>query len=146
MSELLGWALQALILRQAPDADAGLPDFVSFYRWHLPDPIVFRDALRVTLQQIGAVPVARHEEEIKRALEAEGRVAGAGWLPLRSEWAEWFGICERQDDVCATAYVMCRDAQPVPRLDVAAARRDVERRPWEEATPFERQLAPPGAR
>ena len=32
-----------------------IPDFVGFYRWHLPDPIVFRDELRVTIQQIGAV-------------------------------------------------------------------------------------------
>jgi hypothetical protein len=39
---------------------AGAPlatsDFVSFYRWHVPDPVVFAEDLRVTIQQIGYKP------------------------------------------------------------------------------------------
>ena len=31
------------------------PDFVSFYRWHVPDPIMFERDLKVTIQQIGAM-------------------------------------------------------------------------------------------
>jgi hypothetical protein len=31
------------------------PDFVGFYRWHVPDPIMFARDLRVTIQQIGFV-------------------------------------------------------------------------------------------
>ena len=122
--------------------ETAMPDLVSFFRWHVPDPVVFRDDLRVTLQQIGAVPLKKDQEAVKEQLSEAGRVAGSGWLPLRTRYAEWFGICERQDDVCATAYVYCQEAQPVPRLDVAAACADIERRPAEVATPFEENLAP----
>src|SRR4029453_5409776 len=99
------------------DAAAGrpMPDFVSFYRWHLPDPIVFRDSLRVTLQQIGAVPVPKGRPELKESLERAGRVAGEGWMRLRSPLVEWLAVCERRDDVCATAYVYCPAAAPAPR-------------------------------
>jgi len=31
------------------------PDFVGFYRWHVPDPVMFASSLRVTIQQIGYV-------------------------------------------------------------------------------------------
>lgn len=127
---------------QDPEAAAELPDFVSFYRWHLPDPIVFRSDLRVTLQQIGAVPLSKDQEAVKKEMSEAGLVAGAGWLALRSRYAEWFATCERSDDVCATAYLYCRDAQPVPRLEVAAACADIERRPYERSTPFEERLAP----
>ena len=43
-----------------------------------------------------------------------------------------WGIAERVDDYCATAYVYCREPQPVPRLDVAAALADIERRDYEQ--------------
>jgi hypothetical protein len=48
-----------------------------------------------------------------------------------------WGIAERVDDYCATAYVYCTDAQPVPRVDVTAAVADIERRPYEQPHPFE---------
>ena len=35
-----------------------LPDFVGLYRWHVPDPVMFRDDLRATIQQIGATIVS----------------------------------------------------------------------------------------
>ena len=37
-----------------------LPDFVSFYRWHLPDPIIFRETFTAAIQQIGAIAVPEH--------------------------------------------------------------------------------------
>lgn len=119
-----------------------LPDFVSFYRWHLPDPIVFRRDLRVTLQQIGAVALAKEQRAIKDEIEGDGLLAGEGWFPMQTPFAEWIGICERQDDVCATAFVYCQQAQPVPRLDVAAATADIGRRRYEQASPLEEQFAP----
>jgi hypothetical protein len=129
------------LVLQDPAAGRPMPDFVSFYRWHLPDPIVFRDSLRVTLQQIGAVPVPKGRTDLKERLEREGRVAGEGWMRLRSPLVEWMAICERRDDVCATSYVYCRDAQPVARLDLPAALADLARLPYEKPSPFEPFLA-----
>jgi hypothetical protein len=120
-----------------PGAGRPMPDFTAFYRWHLPDPIVFRERLRVTLQQIGAQPVPRGQRALREALDREGRVAGGGWLELAQGPLEAFAIAERSDDYCATAYVYCREAQAVPRLDLAAALRDIERRPWEAPGPTE---------
>ena len=47
------------------------------------------------------------------------------------------GIAERVDDYCATAFVYCREPQPVPRLDPAIAIADVGRLGYEKASPFE---------
>ncbi len=128
----------APLVLQAPGAS--MPDFVSFYRWHEPDPIVFARELRVTLQQIGAVALPKGSAALRESLERAGRVAGGGWLALGGT-LDAFGICERQDDVCATAYVYARDVQPVPRLDLAAACADLGRRDYEKASPFEGMLA-----
>jgi hypothetical protein len=46
-----------------------------------------------------------------------------------------WGIAERVDDYCATAYVYCREPQPVPRLDLAVALADIERREHELGAP-----------
>jgi hypothetical protein len=124
-----------------PGAPRPMPDFVGFYRWHLPDPIVFRERLRVAIQQIGALPVPKGRDDLRQRMEREGRLAGTGWLALGSDVAEVYGICERQDDYCATAYVYCREPQPVPRLDLAAALADIERRPYEQPGAFELGLA-----
>jgi hypothetical protein len=51
------------------------------------------------------------------------------------------GIAERVDDYCATAFVYCRDPQPVPRLDLDAARADIGRRPYETPDPTEAMFA-----
>jgi len=47
-----------------------------------------------------------------------------------------WGIAERVDDYCATAYVYCTRAQAVPRCNTAAAVADIERKPYESAAPF----------
>jgi hypothetical protein len=126
------------LIAQAPGA--ALPDFVSFYRWHLPDPIVFRQQARVTIQQIGALPVLRGRGELRSRIEQAGRLAGTGWFELAQGPLEAFAICERQDDYCATAFVYCADAQAVPRVDVAAATADLARRPYEKPDGFELAL------
>jgi hypothetical protein len=125
-----------------PGAGRPMPDFVSFYRWHLPDPIVFRERIRVTLQQIGAVPILKSQSALRQRIDREGRIAGAGWTDLGDGSFEAFGICERQDDVCATAYLYLREPQAVPQLELANVLADIERRPWESASPFELALAP----
>lgn len=119
---------------------ARMPDFVSFYRWHLPDPIVFREQIRVTIQQIGALPVLRGQDELRRRIEREQRLAGTGWFDFAQGPLEAFAICERQDDYCATAFVYCLDVQAVPRTDVAAATADVARLAYEKPDAFELSL------
>jgi hypothetical protein len=126
------------LIVQSPGAR--MPDFVGFYRWHLPDPVVFRQDLRVTIQQIGALPVLRGQDALRRRIEREERLAGTGWFDFAEGPLASFAICERQDDYCATAFVYCRDAQAVPRLDLAAATSDVARLPYEKADPFELAL------
>ena len=121
--------------------DTTMPPSHGMYRWHLPDPIVFRSRCRVTIQQIGAVGVPRGRGEIRERLDREGRVAGSGWYALPASGPlESFAVCERQDDYCATSFVYCRDPQPVPRLDLAAALADIARRAYETPSPFEGAL------
>jgi hypothetical protein len=119
-----------------PVAGGANPDFVGFYRWHLPDPIMFTSDLRVTIQQIGAKSFGPGQEDALADYERTNPVAGEGWhrnLPGMLGW----GIAERVDDFCATAYVYCTRPQAVPRVDVAAAVADIERKPYESPAPFE---------
>jgi hypothetical protein len=126
--------------RREPSAAGGNPDFVGFYRWHVPDPIMFECDLRVTIQQIGAMFfTVGQEQEIER-YSRTNPPAGEGWIrQVRPPLLAW-GIAERVDDYCATAYVYCREPQAVPRADVAAALADIERRPYETPSGME-QLA-----
>jgi hypothetical protein len=115
----------------------GNPDLVGFYRWHVPDPIMFEGALRVTIQQIGAAFFFDGQEDRFEAYARTNPAAGEGWnRNVRSPLIAW-GIAERVDDYCATSYVYCRQPQPVPPLDVAAAIVDIERRDYETASPLE---------
>jgi hypothetical protein len=114
------------------------PDFVGFYRWHLLDPIMFARDLRVTIQQIGAMFFTVGQEEQLAAYEKTNPVAGAGWSnEIGPDMLAW-GIVERVDDFCATAYVYCTDVQPVAPLDLTAALADIGRRDYESASPMER--------
>lgn len=123
-----------LCLSEHGDAAEGMgvqPDFVSFYRWHLPDPIMFERDLTVTIQQIGAMFFPTGQEAEMAAYERTNPPAGEGWItgthPAMLAW----GICERVDDYSCTSYVYCRDPQSVPPIDVAAAIADIARRPYE---------------
>lgn len=126
---------------RAPDANPmAIPDFLSFYRWHVPDPIVFRDELRVTIQQIGmTLFLDGQEAEMERYL-ATNPPAGRGWARNPRPGVAGMGICERVDDYCATAFVYCRDPQPVVPVDVVVATADIARRPYEPVSPFEALL------
>ena len=90
------------------------PDFVSFYRWHVPDPIMFERDLRVTIQQIGAMFFAQGQEAEKAAYDQHqpGRRRGldTDGPPALLAW----GICERVDDYSCTSYVYCQEPQGVP--------------------------------
>jgi len=114
-----------------------IPDFVSFYRWHVLDPVMFARDCKVTIQQIGYDVFPPGDEARLAKLEAEGRPAGRGLARPKRMPILAHGIVERVDDYCATAYLMCKEAQPVPRLDLAAALADIGRKPYETAHPME---------
>jgi hypothetical protein len=129
------WAGSPLEVRD-PDGDR-VPDFVSFFRWHVPDPVIFERDLRVTIQQIGYAVISREAADQLADFEKTNPPAGTGWSRSSPAVAAR-GIAERVDDYCATAYVYCRDVQPVPRLDVESALADIERRPYESPSGAER--------
>ncbi len=88
------------------------PDYVGFYRWHLPDPIVFERELRVTIQQIGFAAFAEGQEAEFERYNQTNPPAGAGWQLKQSPGVLARGIAERVDDYCATALVYCMEPQP----------------------------------
>lgn len=120
-----------------PAGSHGNPDFVGFYRWHLADPIMFQDALRVTIQQIGFVLFTAGQEDEFESYARTNPAAGSGWQRTPRPGIIAQGIAERADDYCATAYVYCLQPQPVPRLDLRLALADIARRPYEVPHPFE---------
>lgn len=99
-----------------------MPNFVSFYRWHVPDPIIFREHLCVTLQQIGMNMWPLGDEAGRGAYVTTNPLAGNGWLKPGPGIAS-MGLFERVDDVSAAAFVYLTSAQSVPTVDIAAATR-----------------------
>jgi hypothetical protein len=127
-----------VVERAGPGIEGGdaLPAFVGFYRWHVADPIVFTDELRVTIQQIGMHTFPAGARERFSTFAASHPQAGDGWhrdLP----GVEALGLHERVDDYSAAAFFYCRTPQPVDRLDVELARADLGRLPHERADPME---------
>jgi hypothetical protein len=116
-------------------------EWIGFYRWHLPDPVMFARDLKVTIQQIGAAFFGKGQDERWEAYGRTNPVAGAGWVQLPHPAVLAWGICERIDDYCATSYVYCRHPQAVPRLDLDAAVADIARSPYERANPMEAMSA-----
>ncbi len=116
------------------------PDYCGFYRWHVVDPIMFEREMKVTIQQIGYDLYWQGQDDRVASDEAAGLVAGNGLtlmngdspLPLLAH-----GIVERVDDYCAVAFTVCKEAQVVPRLDVAAATADISRKDYEPIPPQE---------
>jgi hypothetical protein len=134
------YAGSQLDVRPAGASEMSNPDYLGFYRWHVVDPIMFERELKVTIQQIGYDLFWQGQEDRVREFESLGKVAGNGLtmmngdspIPLLAH-----GIVERVDDYCAAAFTVCRDAQPVPRLDIGAATTDIERKPYEPVPPQE---------
>jgi hypothetical protein len=122
---------------RAPGPDPqSIPDFVAFYRWHLPDPVGFSNDLRVTIQQIGMASFPAGHEAEADAYFATNPPAGAG--PMRNiPGVAAMSICERVDDYSAASFTYCRDAQPVPRVDPETATANLERRSYERADAME---------
>ena len=117
-----------------------VPEFIGFYRWHVPDPVIYREDLRVTIQQIGYALFRKDDEQKLAKFEPRNPPAGRGWDTEHPSLAAR-GIAERVDDYCATAYVYCQRPQAVPRLDLDLALADIERLPYEERLPSERVFA-----
>ena len=128
-----------------PVSDDRNPDFTSFYRWHVPDPVVFKTRLKVTLQQIGSVFVAEGDEDLLTRIEAKHEVAGPGWFRNMGPGVHAFGLIERQDDYSAAAFVYCEKPQGVPRLDLELVRADIGRLDYEEKSEREERYEEIGA-
>ncbi len=110
------------------------PDFVSFYRWHLPDPLIFQREMKATIQQIGALMVPKGAEHLVEELGARHLLAGNGWITggdLAASRLHAFALAERCDDYCAAAFVYALKAQSVPRVNVPAAIADIGWRDYE---------------
>jgi hypothetical protein len=103
------------------DPKTGWQRFVSFYRIHMHDPILFQHGLRVELQQMGAGQLT---EERKRKYPA----AGPHIHPNMSNW-----LFDRCDDYCSVVYWYQKvSAKPMPRLPSRADRiRDIAKQSWE---------------
>ena len=127
---------------RGPDAGPN-PDFLSFYRWHVPDPIIFQREMRVTIQQIGYAVFRAGEDETFERYSRSNPPAGTGWTENPSPRIRAMGIAERVDDYSAAAFVYCREPQAVTPLDVKGALVDIERRDYEDRLRSERRL--PGA-
>jgi hypothetical protein len=127
---------------RAPGASFfSIPEFVAFYRWHVPDPIVFTQSLRVTIQQIGMHLFFDGQDAEMDAYLATNPPAGTGWAHRPRPGVLGMGICERVDDYSAAAFVYCRDAQAVPPVAVDVATADLARRAYEAASPIEAMFA-----
>jgi hypothetical protein len=117
------------------------PELVGCYRWHVVDPIMFATDLRVTVQQIGFALFTEGQDDAFAAYRESNPAAGAGWVERPAPGVLAYGIAERVDDVCATAFVYCREVQPVPAVDVALATRHIERRDHERPSATERMMS-----
>jgi hypothetical protein len=116
------------------DAMVIMPELVSFYRWHIMDPIVFQDTLTATIQQIGSMGIPKGRDDLLKKYEPAGtgwRIADSGSDSSAKDQPHYAGLAERRDDYSAAAFLYCRTPQPVPRLDVKAAIADIGFRPYE---------------
>jgi hypothetical protein len=112
------WGLGAFDNRYQGCPIAGREGFWTLYRFHVPDPVLFRKSCRVTLQQIGGGPYEQVLELYKAHipmipvtvdLSAEGKFIKLldAENPLPTDhpdfpkgWTNFY----RQDDVSSTAY------------------------------------------
>jgi hypothetical protein len=102
--------------------------FVSFYRWHVLDPVMFSDDVRVTIQQIGSDAFGPGQEAERERFAATREVTPAGWHEIAGAS---FALSERSDDYCASSFVYRLAPHAVAPLDVEEALADIGRRPDE---------------
>ncbi|HNT36035.1 MAG TPA: DUF2961 domain-containing protein, partial [bacterium] len=83
-------------------------DAYGFYRFHIPDPVYFRESLRVTIQVMGGPSYRQMLEALDKDPSLRFMKAGDGTqyytreeLEAQPDRAE---VMERIDDHCATAY------------------------------------------
>jgi hypothetical protein len=69
-----------------------------FYRYHIPDPIYFRQEIRVTIQQLGYL---MKESSLPSRVAGPLYRGGPGLMPIGKDFA---GIYERQDDWSSCVY------------------------------------------
>lgn len=117
-------------------------EFISFYRFHLWDPIYFQNDLRVELQQLGAgnvVPAEVTDVDAQRDVLAKLGFRGPHVHPdsdrpgeLMSNW-----LYDRSDDYCSTVYWYQKlTGTPLPPIPTRAQRTaDIARQEWEPAPP-----------
>ncbi|MEI8197312.1 MAG: DUF2961 domain-containing protein, partial [Phycisphaerae bacterium] len=119
-----------------------LDQLISFYRFHVLDPIYFQNDLRVELQQLGA-PGAdflgehkvtkvgdTHPTETLKAAYAKYGWVGPHVHPNMSDW-----LFDRSDDYCSVAYWYQRViTKPLPPLPGRAERsKGIAKQDWETA-------------
>lgn len=79
----------------------------AFYRYHVPDPIYFRENIRVTMQQIGHT-MTDEKKRLHEKITASGETifaAGPGLVPADLSDSGPSGVLfERQDDWSSCAY------------------------------------------
>jgi len=121
------------------------PDFTTFYRWHVQDPIVFAEDIKVTVQQIGAIFISESDKQEFDVIADRNEVAGPGWIMNMGPGIHAFGLAEREDDFCATAFVYCQSSQPVPRLNLDLAVENIARMPYEKISAQEKRFENVGA-
>jgi hypothetical protein len=131
----------APIIVSIPSENAGealAPSLVSFYRWHVPDPIIFSQELRVTIQQIGIATFEKGQEELYNRFRKTRLQAGHGWLDIVDSDLIALGLYERADDYSAAAFVYCKRPQEVRRFDVGSSVKDIS---WQASERTAEQLA-----
>jgi hypothetical protein len=103
--------------------------FVSFFRWHLLDPVMFSDELLVTIQQIGSDMFGPDQQAERDRFAATREVTPAGWHEIGGAS---FALSERSDDYCAASFVYRLTPHAIRPLDVDGALVDIGRLPGED--------------
>jgi hypothetical protein len=109
---------------------------VSLYRWHERDPYVFESGLRVDVQQLGYIRVAKGSDFDLEGFARKYPPAGSGWHP-GTDMLAVSGLAERTDDVCATVYYYADRIDPQARPRLSDVIGDVVRIAGEQPTPME---------
>jgi hypothetical protein len=116
-----GWGLDryANLYQGAPFADNNNMRF-SFYRLHVPDPVYFKNDIRVTIQQIGYASESKTTINPLYGTGTPVYEAGAGMMEKKKGSQ---GLFERQDDWSSVAYFyLDKPEDGLPQIDSAELR------------------------